>query len=215
MAKQINASMPSGSKTERNRCPISPRRSRRVRLAPEKLQQALEQGGARKNEDVIVAASYFKGRGVFAARHFKPGEVMCFFRGLAVPMRDLENGPDQIRRRAYEYSFCDEQRDICAVPLRGLTELTPLPAHLSGHLINEATTLDDGTDFAPNVVVDFSSPEAFVPSSETCPFLEGRFLQWPLIATRKIHPGEELLLCYGAAYSARGGYSPSCSCQKS
>ena len=164
------------------------------------------------NGDVFVARSYFGGRGLFAQRDFCAGERLCHFRGLAASMARLERGPDDVRKKAYEYSFCDADHDLCAVPLLDLVREASLPPGLSGHLCNEASFVEALGDFAANAFVDFSAPDAFRPSRAVCPHLRGPYLQWPLLARRRVRRGEELLICYGAAYSSRNGYLPARSC---
>ena len=185
---------------------------RRVRVTAERLRRALLDGEARGNDRVVVAASFFRGHGLFAKRRFDVGEELCRFRGLAARMSELERGDKDVLRRAYEYSFCDPDVDLCAVPLRALKELRPLPPSISGCLANEATAVEGVGDFAANAVVDFSDRNAFEPSEHACPYLLGPYLEWPLRALRRVYPGEELLICYGSAYSARAGYAPASAC---
>ena len=179
------------------------------------MRRALEEGEARTDGRVVVAPSFFRGHGVFAhERGFERGDVVCVFRGLAEPLADLEAGSDEEKRRVYEYSFCDARRGLCVVPLRRRSELRPLPAKLSGALVNEASVVEGFGDFPANVAVEFDKPDLDAEGwgAEPCPFLGGPAVDLVYRATRRIKPWEEILICYGQAYSARGGYRASGDC---
>ena len=184
-------------------------------MREDRMRRALALGEARTDGRVVVAPSFFKGHGVFAHdRGFRRGEAVVLFRGLVDSLAALEAVPDTVRERVYEYSFCDERRDLCVVPLRGRGELRPLPAGLSGALVNEAAVVEGVGDFAANVAVEFDRPslDEVGRGAENCPYLGGPAVDLVFRASRDIKPWEELLICYGSNYSARGGYRASATC---
>lgn len=173
---------------------------------------------ARPGTPVAVAPSAFGGLGVFCLRGFKPGETVCYFRGRATTTDSLYSeqlSPAELRKLS-QYMMCNEAKRpgakiTCNVPLRRDhtgPRATILPDVLSGSLINEACSRPEG-QFSANVEVDGNVTK---PSKRPCPWLGDFFLDWPVIATRRLVPGEELLLCYGPSYSAREGYTPAASC---
>lgn len=187
--------------------PLRPRlRAVLTNLELEKLRSK-----TRKNGRVAVRPSGFAGLGVFTLTPFKTGEIVCYFRGVAVRTEDVDALPDDDRRVVGRYMMCAEDGQCC-VPLRADHNKPPsnLPAELSGVFINEACSRPEG-EYDANVYV---YPSSTTPSLTPCHWFRAPVFDWEVKAYRDLKPGEELLICYGPSYGARFGYkeAKSCSC---
>ena len=157
---------------------------------------------ARDTKPVILAPSKTgAGIGAFARRDHKAGSTVLTLRGVERDRGGLEKLMSQEKlARIYKYSLCDDR--TCAVPLHRDGNVASYPCEHSGHRVNEAY-MRDGVDYPPNL--EFGT-------LGNAPSIQGH-IDVPLVATRDIRRGKELLTCYGNKYSARDGYTVSPSCK--
>lgn len=183
---------------------------RRAVLSPDALARA--RGAAPSVGSVVaVLPSGFGGLGVFCLRSLQQGELICFFRGAAVRAKDVAGLSGTEQAALGKYLICDSHNEWCCSPLLpGGRSPPPLPAALSGCLINEACHRPEGEYRANAAVRDTGQI-----SSAPCPWLKRRFLDWEVRALRPLVAGEELLICYGEGYSSRGSYrvAPTCAAE--
>lgn len=150
---------------------------------------------------VCVRPSSFAGKGVFSLRGAQSGELLCHFRGtIKSPSAIAAIKNKTLREQSSRYMMCTND-GTCSVPLNRKGSPANYPAAHSGHLINEASLRPEGS-YPANVYVSLDGQKT-----------NGNIIFWPVLALRKIVPGEELLLCYGSSYGSRQGYvvDPACS----
>jgi hypothetical protein len=147
-----------------------------------------------RGHNVFVGPSILNGKGVFAAQEFQKGDIICQFVGYP--------NISKTTKLAQQYMICDHD-STCVIPTnQNGSRLLTTPPDLSGHLINEASHLGDGTHLRPNAMIVASS---LIPD-------HNGLLHWDVICTvPRIKKNEELLICYGNRYM-RHGYNVSLHC---
>jgi hypothetical protein len=184
-------------------------------LEPEikmKLRNILTQRGLRSTGNplsgIAVRPSAFGGKGVFVTRDAPKGTHICTFRGAAHTRDSVTSARPKTQDAFSRYMICAADGS-CNVPLAPNRSTPPskLPSHLSACFMNESCSTPQG-EYPPNVVIKQTGDK----SDEMCPYMKSKYFDWAAVTSRKVHAGEELLLCYGPGYGERKGYKVSSCC---
>lgn len=152
------------------------------------------------SKNVFLEKSNFSGVGLFAARAFEAGEVVCWFTGRALSKSDLKRPRSDEVNRAYSKYMIEFGDSLFCVPCDRNGKIPNFLPYRSGCFINEVGVTKNGHHIHPNVNV-LNSPK--FSKDINCLFSkdgEDLIVDLPVITVKNILKNEELFLDYGPFY---------------
>lgn len=160
-------------------------------------------------DNVVIKESNVHGKGVFAKKDIKKGQIVTLYPGdIAIYLPEGNNGDktlsynffsDRMSSRAEEGKnyYLDMSRYSCSIDskhiISGCPDFTDNPSYL-GHMINDRFVCDHDK-ITPEIYFELSLKKTnsmFVPIADN--------IQVAVVARRDIKAGEEIFVSYGVQY---------------